>query len=66
MASKNAIDVAVDNGSRQSEGKAADSSSGVVANAFEGEEAFDVGGETTERSHLFGSSVQVAGAAVVA
>ena len=66
MAGEDTIDVAVDDGGRQSEGKAADSSSGVVANALEGAQAFNGGGKTATCNHLLGGRVEIARPAVVA
>ena len=66
MTAEHAVDITVDDGGRQSEGHGADGGGGIVANALEAAQSFDGGGEASGSHNLTGSSVEVAGAAVVA
>ena len=66
VAGEDAVDVAVDDGGGEVEGKGADGSGGVVAYALQRADAFEGGGETACSHNLAGSRVEVACPAVVA
>ena len=66
MTCKDSIDIAIDNGMGQTEGKGGNGSSGVVAHSLEGTDAFVGARETSHLHNLFGGSMEVAGTTVVA
>ena len=66
MTCKNSIDIAIDNGMGQTEGKGGNGSSGVVAHSLEGTDTFVCARETSHLHNLFGGCMEVAGTTVVA
>ena len=66
VATEHTVDIAVDDGSRQSEGDAPDGRSGVVAHTFQLPDFIESIRKMAEGDDLLGGVVQVAGATVVA
>ena len=66
MPAEHAVDIPVDDGGRQSEGKAADGSRRIVSDALQCLDTLQRGGEAALCHHLLGGSMQVTCPAVVA